>query len=84
MSELSAVEQMIDSMQMQRGNPALNPYNCFQTNLYMEYRKEKVSVGLSSLYQTNPDAIMESTFIEDGMFVHTYETRMGSGSSTAS
>lgn len=77
LSELSAVEQMIDSMQMQRGNPALNPYNCFQTNLYMEYRKEKVSVGLSSLYQTNPDAIMESTFIEDGMFVHTYENQNG-------
>ena len=77
LSELSAVEQMIDSMQIRRGNPALNPYNRFQTNLYMEYRKGKVSVGLSSLYQTNPKAIMESTFIENGMFVHTYRNQDG-------
>lgn len=77
LSELSAVEQMIDSMQIQRGNPALNPYNRFQTNLYMEYRKGKVSVGLSTTCQTNPKAIMESTFIEDGMFVHTYENQDG-------
>ncbi len=77
LSELSAVEQLIDSMQIQRGNPDLNPYNRYQADLYMEYRKGKVSVGLSSRYRNAPKAIMESTFIEDGMFIHTYENQDG-------
>lgn len=77
LSELSAVEQMIDSMQIQQGNPDLNPYNRYQTDLYMEYRKGKISMGLSSRYQNSPKAIMKSTFIENGMFVHTYENQDG-------
>lgn len=77
LSELSAVEQLIDSMQIQRGNPDLNPYNRYQTDLYMEYRKGKVTLGFSSRYQNGPEAIMESTFIEDNLFVHTYENQDG-------
>lgn len=32
-------------------------------------------MGLSSCYQNTPKAIMESTFIENGMFIHTYENQ---------
>lgn len=77
LSELSAVEQLIDSMQIQRGNPALNPYNTYQADLYLEYRIGPVSAGLSSRYRNSPKAIMESTFTENGMFVHTYENQDG-------
>lgn len=77
LSELSAVEQMMDSIQIQRGNPNLTPYNQYHTNLYLEYRKGKASIGLSSTYQTSPKAIMESTFVEDGMFVHSYQNQTG-------
>lgn len=77
LSQLSAVEQLIDSMQIRRGNPTLNPYNRYQTDLYLEYKKGKFTAGLSSRYQNSPKAIMESTFIENGMFVHTYENQKG-------
>lgn len=75
LSELSAVEQLIDSMQIRRGNPNLNPYNRYQTDLYLEYKKGKFTAGLSSRYQNSPKAIMKSIFIEKGMFVHTYENQ---------
>lgn len=77
LAELSAVEQMIDSMQIRQGNPALNPYNQYQADLYMEYKKGKFSVGFSSRYRNSPKAIMESTYIENGMFVHTSENQNG-------
>lgn len=80
LSELSAVEQMIDSLRIERGNPNLDPYKCFQSDLYIEYNRDKYSVGLSSTYRTYPNAIMETTILEDGKFVHTYENHHGAKS----
>lgn len=77
LSELSAVEQLIDSMQIRKGNPNLNPYNQYQTDLYVEYRRKKCSLGFSTRYQNSPKAIMESTYIDNGLFVHTYENQDG-------
>lgn len=77
LSELSAVEQLIDSIQIQRGTPTLNPYNRYQTDLYVEFRKGKISIGLSSRYQNSPNAIMESTYLENGKFIHTYDNQKG-------
>lgn len=77
LSQLSAVVQLIDSMQIQQGNPGLEPYKSYQTDLYMEYRKGKCSVGFSTRYTHSPKAIMESTFYKEGKFVHTFDNQDG-------
>ena len=37
LSQLSAVDQLIDSLQIRRGNPDLKPYNNYRLNLTLGY-----------------------------------------------
>lgn len=75
LSELSAVEQYIDSRQMQRGNPALNPYQLYKLDFSSEYRIGKFSVSAWAAYMNMPKAIMPSITREEGLFVHSFENQ---------
>lgn len=39
LGELSAIDQVIDSLQIQRGNPNLKSYMSYYTELNYEFRK---------------------------------------------
>lgn len=75
LSELSAVSQLIDSLQIRRGNPELSPYKQYQADLEMEYQLKPFTVLGSLRYINAPNAIMESTRREDGMFVRTFDNQ---------
>lgn len=75
LSELSAVEQYIDSWQKQRGNPALNPYQLYKLDFNTEYRFGKFAVSAWAAYMNMPKAIMPTITREEGMFVHSFENQ---------
>lgn len=75
LSELSAVEQYIDSWQVQRGNPALNPYKLYKVDFNTEYRFGKFAVSAWAAYMNMPKAIMPTITREEKLFVHTFENQ---------
>jgi hypothetical protein len=76
LSNLSAVEQTVDSLQIQRGNPALAPYLRYLSQLTGEYRKGIVYVNLQGLHEYHPHAIMEEKLRgEDGKIVQTWDNQ---------
>lgn len=75
LSELSAVEQYIDSRQIQRGNPSLNPYQLYKVDFNSEYRIGKFSVSAWAAYMNMPKAIMPTITRENNMFIHTFENQ---------
>lgn len=75
LSELSAVNQLIDSLQIKRGNPELSPFKQYQADLDMEYQLKPFTVLGSLRYINSPHAIMESTRWEDGMIVRTFDNQ---------
>ena len=75
LSELSAVEQYIDSWQVQRGNPALDPYQMYKLDFNTEYRFGKFSVSAWAAYMNMPKAIMPTITREENLFVHTFENQ---------
>lgn len=72
LSQLSAVDQLIDSLQIRRGNPTLRPYNTYRLSLTTGYNKGKVQIGLYSRYRNSPDIIMEQTYCENNKFIRSY------------
>lgn len=72
LSQLSAVDQLVDSLQIQRGNPALQPYNNYRLNLTLGYNKKKVQLNWYSRYRNAPDVIMEQTYRENNKFIRSY------------
>jgi hypothetical protein len=75
LSNLSAVEQAVDSLQIMRGNPALNPYLRYRTQLTYEYRKGPVSLQLQGLHEYHPRAIMEEKLREGNRIVQTWDNQ---------
>ncbi|WP_287619348.1 TonB-dependent receptor [Parabacteroides sp.] len=75
LSELSAVDQLIDSLQIKRGNPELSSYKQYQGDLDMEYQLKPFTLLGSLRYINAPHAIMESTRLEEGMFVRTFDNQ---------
>lgn len=75
LSELSAVEQLIDSMQIQRGNPTVTPYKQYWTDLYAEYSTGKFTIAGNASYINLPNPIMASTYRENNLFVRTFENQ---------
>ncbi len=59
LSQLSAVDQMIDSLQINRGNPALKPYDYYYSTLRLNYNKGRVNVGLYNTFRYSDEAIMD-------------------------
>lgn len=75
LAELSAVEQYIDSLQIQRGNPGLHPYKMYKLDFNTEYRFGKFSIAGWLMYLNMPRAIMSSTTREGNQFIHSYENQ---------
>jgi len=69
LSELSDVTQPIDSLQLRRGNPDLNPVMNYVNRLTYSYNRKNIRFTLSAndYYYRKP--IMEQTTYEDGWFV---------------
>lgn len=72
LSQLSAVEQLTDSLQIERGNPKLNPYSYYRSNIRLNYSKGKWDVGLRNRYNFRDNAIMPHIYRENNKFIHSY------------
>jgi hypothetical protein len=75
LSELSVVEQTIDSIQMLRGNPNLKPYLRYESQLNYEWQKGLFYLNLEGLYEYLPSAIMEEKFREGNQIVQTWDNQ---------
>ncbi|MDR2138743.1 MAG: TonB-dependent receptor, partial [Tannerella sp.] len=75
LADLSAVEQAIDSLQVQRGNPGLKPYSAYHTELLWEWRKGLLNASVKGTYENKPSAIMEEKFWENGRIVRTWDNQ---------
>lgn len=71
LADISAVDQYIDSLQIKRGNPELQPYDYYKFSLNSEFRFGKSSLSLWGMYMNFPDAIMEETLREGDWFIRT-------------
>ncbi len=72
LSELSAIEQIVDTLQIRRGNPNLTPHMNYNTYLNYEYKKGIFTGGANFYYRYSPDMIMEETLLENDKFIRTY------------
>jgi len=75
LSNLSAIEQAIDSLQIQRGNPNLDPYLRYRTQLNYEYRKGIFAGSLDLQHEYHPRAVMEEKFLEGNKIVQTWNNQ---------
>lgn len=75
LTELSNVDQRIDSLQIQRGNPNLKPYTTYHTSLNYEIKKGWFTGILSGSYAYSPDAIMDEKILEGRTFVRTFNNQ---------
>ncbi|MDE5421034.1 carboxypeptidase-like regulatory domain-containing protein [Ancylomarina sp. DW003] len=75
LSKLSDVEQAIDLLQIERGNPNLDPYQQYQADLYLEYHKGLFTGIAKSQYILANDPIMETTLREQNKFIRTYDNQ---------
>ncbi|MDR1103702.1 MAG: carboxypeptidase-like regulatory domain-containing protein [Tannerella sp.] len=75
LSELSAIEQDIDSLQIQRGNPDLKPSLRYYTELNYEWKKGLFYVNLQGCYSYHPSAVMEERFLEGDRIVRTWNNQ---------
>ena len=73
LSQLSDVEQAIDSFQIRRGNPHLKAYTSYETDLEYEFRKGWFQANLKGAYSYQPNAIMDNKFQEGNRIVCTYD-----------
>ena len=75
LSNLSAVEMAIDSLQVQRGNPNLKPHPVYRTELTWEWQKSIFQASLRGTYENKPSAIMEEKFWEGDRIVQTWNNQ---------
>ncbi|MDR0573358.1 MAG: carboxypeptidase-like regulatory domain-containing protein [Tannerella sp.] len=75
LSDLNAVEQTVDSLQIMRGNPSMNPYMRYRTQLTYEYRKKLIYVNLQGSYEYHPHAIMEEKLPEGDKIIRTWNNQ---------
>lgn len=74
LAQLSAVEQIIDSFQVRKGNPTLRPNMAYTNNLSFDFRKKNIGVSFFSMYQYADKPSMDVTLFEDNHFIRTYDT----------
>lgn len=77
LSQLSAVDQLTDSLQIQRGNPNLKPYEFYNSNFRVNYHRGKWDIGFFNNYSYRDNAIMEHVYREKNVqgqekFIHSY------------
>ena len=71
LSDLSNVEQVIDSLQIRRGNPNLKVSGYWSNNLYFEWSKGIFKSGLNLFYMYQDKPVMEETLRENDKFIRT-------------
>lgn len=71
LSDLNDVEQLIDSLQIRRGNPNLKISTACNNTLNLDYRKKWFSSNLYVLYQYQHKPNMEETLREGKLFIRT-------------
>lgn len=72
---LNNVEQIIDPLQVRRGNPSLSSFQTLSQGLSAGYNKGRLGVDLLLTYDYQYKPIMESVLYEDGLLVRTYENQ---------
>lgn len=75
LGNLSAVEQIVDSLQIRRGNPNLKAYLRYHTELTYEWQKGIFYSNLWGAYDYQPDAIMEEKYQEGDKIVQTWDNQ---------
>lgn len=75
LSYLNDVEQIIDPLQVRRGNPDLKSFLSLDQSFSAGYNKGIWGVDLLIGYDRQFDPIMESVLYEDGGFVRTYDNQ---------
>lgn len=75
LSNLSAVEQIIDSLQIQRGNPALKNYLRYRTELTYELQKGIFYGNFWGTYEYHPKAIMDEKRLENNKIIQTWDNQ---------
>ena len=75
LSDLSAVEQYIDTLQILRGNPLLKPNLNYTTNLMFNWEKGIFGMNFYSNYIYRPNAGMETVLREDDKFIRMNENQ---------
>ena len=75
LSNLSAIEQTIDSFQIRRGNPNLKSYMCYRTELTYEWKKSIFYSNLWGAYDYRPNAIMDEKLQEGNKIVQTWNNQ---------
>lgn len=71
LSDLNNVEQLIDSLQIRRGNPGLKISTVYNNTLNVDYRKGLFSGSFYLLYQYQYKPNMEETIREGKHFIRT-------------
>lgn len=77
LSELSDVEQWIDSLQVRKGNPGLSPYLFHNNTVEFHLNTAKVKAGVTFSYQYRPRMVMEQTSYDASrdLFVRTFDNQ---------
>ncbi|MDR1200907.1 MAG: TonB-dependent receptor, partial [Tannerellaceae bacterium] len=75
LSNLSDVEQTIDSLQIQRGNPDLTPYLRYRSELTYEIQKGLFYANLWGTYEYHPKAIMDEKRLAGNRIVQTWDNQ---------
>lgn len=75
LGNLSAIEQVIDSLQLQRGNPQLEAYMRYRLALTYEFQKGIFYTNLDGAYEYLPNPIMDEKFQEGDKIIQTWNNQ---------
>ena len=75
LSNLSAIEQTIDSLQVQRGNPNLKPFLNYRNELTYELQKGILYANVYGAYEYQPNAIMDEKYVDGDKIVQTWDNQ---------
>lgn len=75
LGNLSAVEQIVDSLQIRRGNPNLKAYLRYHTELTYEWQKGIFYSNLWGAYDYQPNAIMDEKYQDGDKIVQTWDNQ---------
>ena len=75
LGNLNAVEQVIDSLQLQRGNPRLESYMSYLLDLNYEYQKGIFYALVNGTYEYVPNAIMDEKDQEGNKIIQTWNNQ---------
>ena len=78
LGQLSSVEQQIDSLRINRGNPNLKPYNRYTNSISLSYDKGALSTSAYLLYIYTRKQIFQAYHIEDDKIIGLSENHKSS------